>query len=101
MGIGMSQMTQSTPLVVFRRRYESSQDPQANKSAKGSGTGGGSPTGVMTPLSSTSSQPLLTPTLGSHEIREIIHKILDQVYAFRLEALKEMGFIWEVDRALA
>ena len=90
-----------TCLEVFRRRHESSQDPQANKSAEGSGTGGGSPTGVMTPLSTTSSQPLLTPTLGAHEIREIVHETLDQVYALRLKALQEMGFIWEVDRALA
>ena len=88
-------------LEVFRKRHESSQDPQANKSAKGSGTEGGSPTGVMIPLSTTSSQPLLTPTLGAHEIREIICETLDQVYALRLEALQEMGFIREVDRALA
>ena len=42
-------------LEAFRRRHESSQTPQANKSAKGSGTEGGSPTGVMTPPSTTSS----------------------------------------------
>ena len=88
-------------LEVFRRRHESSQDPQANKSAKGSGAGGGSPTGAMTPLSTTSSQPLLTPTLGFHEIRKIICETLDQVYALHLEALQEMAFIREVDRALA
>ena len=87
-------------LEVFRRRHESSQDPQANKSSEGSGTGGGSPTGVMTPPSITSSQPLLTPTLGTHEIREIIHETLDEVYALRLKTLQEMSFIWEVDRAL-
>ena len=88
-------------LEAFRRRHESSQDPQANKSAKGSGTGGESSTGVMTPPSTTSSQPLFTPTLGAHEIREIIRETLDQVYALRLETLQEMGFIREVDRALA
>ena len=88
-------------LEVFRRRHESSQAPQANKSAKGSGTGGRSPTGVMTPPSTTSFQPLFTPTLGAHEIREIIHESLDQVYALHLETLQEMGFIREVDRALA
>ena len=60
-----------TCLEVFRRRYESSQDPQANKFAEGSGTGGGSPTGVTTPLSTTSSQPLLTPALGAHEIGKL------------------------------
>ena len=88
-------------LEAFRRRHESSQAPQANKSAEGSGTGGGSPTGVMTPPFTTSSQPLFTPTLGAHEIREIICETLDQVYALRLETLQEMGFIQEVDRALA
>ena len=29
-----------------------------------------------------------------------MHDTLDQVYALRLETLQEMGFIWEVDRAL-
>ena len=55
----------------------------------------------MTPLSPTSSQPLPTPALGSQEIRELIHETLDQVYALCLKTLQEMGFIWEVDRALA
>ena len=90
-----------TCLEGFRRRHESSQASQANKSAKRSGTGGGSPTCAMTPPSTTSSQPLFTPTLGAHEIRGIVHDTLDQVYALRLETLQEMGFIWEVDRALA
>ena len=87
-------------LEGFRRRCESSQASQANKSDEGSGTGGGSPTCVMTPPSTPSSQPLLTPTLGAHEIRGIIHDTLDQVYALRLKTLQEMGFIREVDRAL-
>ena len=88
-------------LEEFRRRHESSQASQASKSAKRSGTGGGSPTYVMTPPSATSSQALFTPTLGAHEIRGIVRDTLDQVYALRLETLQEMGFIWEVDRALA
>ena len=88
-------------LEGFRRRHESSQVSQANKSAERSGTGGRSPTCAITPPSTTSSQPLFTPTLGAHEIRGIIHDTLDQVYALRLETLQEMGFIREVDRALA
>ena len=88
-------------LEGFRRRHESSQAPQANKSAKRSGTAGGSPTHATTPPSATSSQPLFTPTLGTHEIRGIFRDTLDQVYALRLETLQEMGFIWEVGRALA
>ena len=88
-------------LEGFKRRHESSQAFQANKSAEGSGTGGGSPTFAPTPPSTPSSQPLFTPTLGGHEIREIIRDTLDQVYALCLKTLQEMGFIWEVDRALA
>ena len=55
----------------------------------------------MTPPFATSSQPLFTPTLGAHEVRGIVRDTLDQVYALRLETLQEMGFIREVDRALA
>ena len=88
-------------LEGFRRRHESSQGSQANKSAERSGTGGGSPTHAMTPPSATSSQPPPPPTLGTHEVRGLIHDTLDQVYALRLKTLQEMGFIWEVDRALA
>ena len=83
------------------RRHECSQASQANKSAERSGTGGGSTTCVMTPPSTTSSQPLFTPTLGAHEIEGIIPDTLDQVYALCLETLQEMDFMWEVDRALA
>ena len=88
-------------LEGFRRRHESSQASQANKSAKRSGTGGGSPTRVMTPPSATSFQPLFTPTLGAHEIRGIVLDTLDQVYGLHLKTLQEMGFIREVNRALA
>ena len=88
-------------LEGFRRRHESSQASQANKSVERSGTGGGSPTRATTPPSTTSSQPPSTPTLGAHEVWGIIHDTLDQVYALRLETLQEMGFIQEVDRALA
>ena len=76
-----------TCLEGFRRRHESSQASQANKSAEGSGIGGGSPTCAMTPPSTTSSQPLFTPTLGAHEIRGIVHDTLDQVYALCLKTL--------------
>ena len=88
-------------LEGFRRRHESSQASQANKSAERSGTGGGGPTHAMTPPSATSSQPLPTSTLGAHEVRGIVHDTLDQVYALCLKTLQEMGFIQEVDRALA
>ena len=88
-------------LAEFRRRHESSQASQANKSAERSGTGGESPTHAMTPPSATSSKPPLTPSLGAHEVMGLVRDTLDQVYALHLETLQEMGFIQEVDRALA
>ena len=88
-------------LAEFRKRHEASQASQANKSVKKSGTGGGSPTLAMTPPSATSSKPPPTPALGDREVMELVHDTLDQVYALHLETLQEMGFIREVDRALA
>ena len=88
-------------LAEFRKRHEASQASQANKSVKKSGTGGGSSTLAMTPPAATSSQPPTTLALGNHEVMELVHDTLDQVYALHLETLQEMGFIREVDRALA
>ena len=88
-------------LAKFRKRHESSQASQANKSVQKSGTGRGSPTHAMTPPSTTSSKPPPTPALGDHEVMELVRDTLDQVYALHLETLQEMGFIQEVDRALA
>ena len=85
-------------LAEFRKRHEAS---QANKSVEKPGTGGGSPTCAMTPPSVTSSKPPPTPVLGDREVMELVCNTLDQVYALRLKTLQEMGFIWEVDRALA
>ena len=88
-------------LAEFRKRHESSQASQANESVQKSGTGGRSPTHAMTPPSATSSKPPPTPALGDREVMELVHDTLDKVYALCLETLQEMGFIWEVDRALA
>ena len=88
-------------LAEFRNRHEASRASQANKSVKKSGTGGGSPTLAMTPSSATSSKPPPTPALGDREVMEFVSDTLDQVYALHLETLQEMGFIQEVDRALA
>ena len=88
-------------LEGFRRRHESSQASQTNKSAERSGTGGGSPTCAMTPPFATSSQPPPTPTLGAHEVRGLIRDTLDQVYALHFKTVQEIGFTWEEVRALA
>ena len=88
-------------LAEFRKRHEASQASQANKSVKKSDTGGGRPTLAMTPPSAISSKPPPTPALGDCEVMELVHDTLDQVYALCLKTLQEMGFIWEVDRALA
>ena len=55
----------------------------------------------MTLPLTTSSRPLTTPTLGEDEIEDQVQDILNQVFALRLETMQEMGFIREVDRALA
>ena len=88
-------------LAEFRKKHEASQASQANKSVKKPGIEGGSSTLAMTPPSATSSKPPPTPALGDHEVMELVRDTLDQVYALRLETLQEMGFIREVDRALA
>ena len=88
-------------LAEFRKRHEASQVFLANKSVKKPGTGGGIPTCAMTPPSAISSKPPPTSVLGDHEVMEIVRDTLDQVYALCLETLQEMGFIWEVNRALA
>ena len=85
-------------LAEFRKRHKAS---QANKSVEKSGTGGGSPTRATTHPSATSSKPPPTPVLGDREVMELVCITLDQVYALRLKTLQEMGFIQEVDRALA
>ena len=71
------------------------------ESCKKPGTGGGSPTHAMIPPSATSLKPPPTPVLSDHEVMELVHDTLDQVYALCLETLQEMGFIRELDRALA
>ena len=88
-------------LAEFRKRHEASQASQASKSVQKSGTGRGSPMHAMTPPSATSSKPPPTSVLGNHEVMELVRDTLDQVYALRLKTLQEMGFIREVDRALA
>ena len=85
-------------LAEFRKRHDAS---QANKSVEKPGTGGGSPTRAMIPPSATSSKPPPTPVLGDREVMELVRNTLDQVYALCLKTLQEMGFIREVDRALA
>ena len=88
-------------LAEFRKRHEASQASLANKSVEKPGTGGGSPTCATTCPSATSSKPPPTPVLGDREVMGLVRNTLDQVYALHLKTLQEMGFIREVDRALA
>ena len=85
-------------LAEFKKRHEAS---QANNPVEKPGTGVGSPAHATIPPSATSPKPPPTPVLGDREVMELVHDTLDQVYALRLETLQEMGFIREVDRALA
>ena len=85
-------------LAEFKKRHGAS---QANKPVEKPGTGGGSPTCAMNPPSAASPKPPPTPVLGNCEVTELVRDTLDQVYALCLKTLQEMGFIQEVDRALA
>ena len=88
-------------LSEFRRRHQASQASQADGSVETSGTGGGGPTLTATPHPAASVNPSPPPALSDHEVLELVHDTLDQVYALYLETLQEMGFIREVDRALS
>ena len=55
----------------------------------------------MTLPLATSSRPPTTSTLDEDEIEDQMQDILNQVFALRLETVQEMGFIREVDWALA
>ena len=88
-------------LAEFRKRHAVSQASQADESVKKSGTGGEGPPLATTPPLATSSQPPPTLVLGDQEVMEHVHDTLDQVYTLHLKTLQEMGFIWEMDRALA
>ena len=88
-------------LEGFRRRHESSRVSQVDGSGNASGTRGGGPTPAVTPPPAASANPSPPPALSHHEISELVHDTLDQVYALCLETLQEMGFIREVDRALS
>ena len=79
---------------------QTSQASQAERPARISGTGGGSIKLEMTPSSATSSRPPTRSTLDGNEIRDQVCDILNEVFAQTLETMQEMGFIWEVDRAL-
>ena len=85
-------------LAEFKKRHEAS---QVNNPVEKPGARGGSPTRVTTPPSATSSKPPPTPVIGDREVTELVCNTLDQVYALCLKTLQEMGFIREVDRALA
>ena len=88
-------------LAQYRKRHETSPDPPAYKSDKKPGTEGGSTALEMTLPSATSSRPPITSTPDDNEIEDQVQDILGQVFALRLETMQEMGFVREVDRALA
>ena len=88
-------------LAQYRKKHETSPDPPAHKSDKKPGTEGESVALETTLPLATSSRPLTTSALGEDEIEDQVHDILNQVFALRLETVQEMGFIREVDRALA
>ena len=88
-------------LAKFRARHEASQAPGATKSTRRPGSQGESSTSTREPSSAATPQPPSTPTLGRHEVEEKVTEIMDQMHNLHLETVQEMGFIREIDRALA
>ena len=88
-------------LESIKRRHKSSPAPWAGEPAKELGTGGGSPSPMRAPSLATSWIPLYIPVLSESEVMKHVQEMLDQVYDLRLKTVQEMGFIREVDRALA
>ena len=88
-------------LDKFKARHEASQaSGAAELTRRPSGHGESSTPTHELPLA-TWPQPPSTPTLEWREVDEKVAEVMDQVHNLHLETVQEMGFIWEIDQALA
>ena len=83
-------------LEEFKVRHKASSTSQGVKSSSQAGS-----TLTTTLTSATGSGPQGVCTLVADEVRDQVHEILGQIFALRVETIQEMGFVREVDRALA
>ena len=83
-------------LVAFRERHEASKGttPKAGLPTKGV-------TLTTTLPYATSSSSRTAPTSEVDEVKEQVNKILDWIFALRVETVQELGFIHGTDQAMA
>ena len=88
-------------LDKFKARHEASLASGAAKLTRRSSSQGESSTPTQELPLATWPQPPPTPTLEWWEVDEKVAEVMDQVHNLHLKMVQEMGFIWEIDQALA
>ena len=88
-------------LDEFNARHEASQASGAAKLTRRPSSHGESSTPIQELPLTTWPQPPFTPTLEWREVDEKVAEVMDQVHNLHLEMVQEMGFIQEIDQALA
>ena len=88
-------------LDEFKARHKASQTSGATKLTRRPSSHGESSTPIHELLLTTWPQPPSTPTLEWREVDEKVAEVMDQVHNLHLEMVQEMGFIQEIDQALA
>ena len=88
-------------LDEFKARHEASLASGAAKLTRRPSSHGESSTPTHELPISTWPQPPSTPTLEWWEVDEKVAEVMDQVHNLHLEMVQEMGFIQEIDQALA
>ena len=88
-------------LDEFKARHEASLASGAAKLTRRPSSHGESSTPTHELPISTWPQPPSTPTLEWREVDEKVAEVMDQMHNLHLEMVQEMGFIQEIDQALA
>ena len=88
-------------LDEFKARHEASQASGAAKLTRRPSSHGESSTPTHELPLTTWPQPPSTPTLEWREVDEKVAEVMDQVHNLHLEIVQEMGFVREIDQALA
>ena len=88
-------------LDKFKARHKASQASGAAKLARRPSSRRGSSTPTHELPLATWPEPPSTPTLEWREVDEKVAEVMDQVHNLHLETVQEMGFIQEIDQALA
>ena len=88
-------------LDEFKARHKASQASGAAKLTRRPSSHGESSTPTHELPLTTWPQPPSTPTLEWWELDEKVAEVMDQVHNLHLEMVQEMGFIQEIDQALA